>query len=173
MSRKKGGLVIRKLILIALAVGGIGCANGESSKPSSVSGPSQEVQFTVPDDFIGILENKPIHIAIGPAIGGRTDNPLYGLGNQNLIKYNSFNCYMTTRMVENYRTNFYYFIIEQRIDYTDRMNPVPNDVQCDQLIGNFWIHHNGNDYENLLFDPMFDGLFIRQNKAINMEITRE
>lgn len=139
-------------ITLILFLGLAGCAKDSSTgnSPQSTT-TTQEVQYELPNAFKGSLDFKELGIGVLNQWGSclPIGCTLGGTGKDTRIFYNSKTCYLDTALVKNYRTNYYHLTITQRVEDIPNFGYLPNPTECNELIGQYWVHHNGLDNENL------------------------
>lgn len=144
-----------KTLLIGLLILLSGCNKsvGGSSAATTVEF-HEEIQYVLPRNFKGYYQFKPIDIGVLDQWGGCLPEgcTLGGIGKDTQINYHGNGCFFDTELIQNYRTNYYYLKIRPRVEDIPNYSYQPNDPECDELLGDFWIHHDGNDNENLLKD---------------------
>lgn len=148
---------LRILAIIISLVGIVACSPGGSGSSSPAPTPAEpfvEFQYKMNNTLGGVLNYKEVAIntrnntacSPHPLFGGIT--PETGIGLQTQIVYNTTYCRFDTKLVKNYRLNYYYLEIRTPAPLDGCLNP-PNKTECNELIGNYWIHHNGQDSTNL------------------------
>jgi len=147
------------LIFLSLLCGCADLFPSSDSKHNAPVGPSYpqliEYQYDLPYSFRARLNFKDVYIGVKDQYSGclPVGCSLGGIGKWTNIVYNTQNCTMDTRLVKNYRMNYYYLEITipsaPITGYAGVDQSVSNPNECNELIGNYWVHHDGLDADNL------------------------